>query len=420
MKLLAGCLFNATYRRAKLGVYLLFAAFFAACSDSSSTAGATSETTNGIAIRVVNAENAPLAQARVALYVAHGTDLLQAVESDSLGEARFEFAVASLDSLCGLGGCFVEAISGADSALMAWALLELPAGGLTPDPLAAACEIELLPSSSIRVRTVSAESDSLLLAAQVSLASTPYVAQLHGSEYVFAHVPAGSYTLVADSTELRVSLAAGEALDTLVSFMDASAEDSLSKEFLFEDFDDGDKVNNLVTVSKGYGWYLMSVTGVTWIFPDTAGNVVAALDSADAFEGLSLKLEYELDKNGGILLGTHLGADSTYFDLSMLTAIRIKVKGDAEFGLALEHYEEVEDNKFRKAYWKVNATDDWTEVVLHPGEESLDSASYNVPFDEVSTEIALFSLFIYSGTRLQIDEIVFEGLGIEDFAEIRQ
>ena len=111
---------------------------------------------------------------------------------------------------------------------------------------------------------------------------------------------------------------------------------------------------------------------------------------------------------------------STYFDLSMLTAIRIKVKGDAEFGLALEHYEEVEDNKFRKAYWKVNATDDWTEVVLRPGEESLDSASYNVPFDEVSTEIALFSLFIYSGTRLQIDEIVFEGLGIEDFAEIRQ
>ena len=56
------------------------------------------------------------------------------------------------------------------------------------------------------------------------------------------------------------------------------------------------------------------------------------------------------------------------------------------------------------------AGDEWTELVLHPGEETVDSKNYQVSWDEISNEIGIFSIFIYNGSFLEIDEIVFEGV----------
>ena len=110
------------------------------------------------------------------------------------------------------------------------------------------------------------------------------------------------------------------------------------------------------------------------------------------------------------MLGTHLGLDTGYYDISRLTAIRIKVRGDCKFYVALEHYKEIGDNTFRKALWKAEANEDWREFVFRPGEEALRDESYQVHFSEIATEIGFFSIFIRSGTYLQIDDIVFEGI----------
>ena len=114
------------------------------------------------------------------------------------------------------------------------------------------------------------------------------------------------------------------------------------------------------------------------------------------------------------MLGTHLGLDSGYYDLSALSAVRLKVRGDCDFAVALEHYRQIENNNYNKALWMGTANDEWTDLVLHPGKEVLDRENYQVSWGEISNEIGIFSIFIYNGTRLEIDEIVFEGIQIID------
>ena len=47
---------------------------------------------------------------------------------------------------------------------------------------------------------------------------------------------------------------------------------------------------------------------------------------------------------------------------------------------------------------------------MRPGKETLDAKNYQVAWGEISNEIGIFSIFIYNGSRLEIDEIVFEGV----------
>jgi hypothetical protein len=118
--------------------------------------------------------------------------------------------------------------------------------------------------------------------------------------------------------------------------------------------------------------------------------------------------------SGYVALGTRLGLDSGYYDLSVLSAIRLKIRGNAKFAVALEDYRELENSNHNKALWQVSATEEWTEIVLRPGEEILNDTYYQVAWDEISNEIGIFSIFIYNGSLLEIDEIVFEGVQISN------
>ena len=240
------------------------------------------------------------------------------------------------------------------------------------------------------------------------LDATPYWAKNDGSEFVFSHVPAGLYTLLADDQPVAaVSLDAGTSVDTLVRFQE------LTREYVFEDFDDGDSLNNLAKTYKNFGWYYMPHKGATFESPDSAGGFAGALVD-DGAGGKYLSLKYAIQDTGYVMLGTHLGLDSGYYDLSALSAVRLKVRGDCDFAVALEHYRQIENNNYNKALWMGTANDEWTDLVLHPGKEVLDSENYQVSWGEISNEIGIFSIFIYNGTRLEIDEIVFEGIQIID------
>jgi hypothetical protein len=92
----------------------------------------------------------------------------------------------------------------------------------------------------------------------------------------------------------------------------------------------------------------------------------------------------------------------------------MKVRGDCELNIALEHYREVGDNTYRKALWTAQASQEWTEIVLRPGQEMLNEENLQVPWAEISNEIGIFSIFVSKGTFLQIDEIVFEGIDSMD------
>lgn len=398
----------------------LILTMFSGCSDSGpETAGATSETTNGIAIVAFDGAHMPIPQARVTLYqradftpaespsedvniqdvtqfLPSYVSALETATADDSGMVQFE----TEPDQCQNARCYVEGIAGEDSSLMVWSKLD------AVDSMAD--EIELLPSVSLTVRTGAAASDSVVSRSVVMLDATPYWAKNDGSEFVFSHVPAGLYTLLADDQPVAdVSLDAGASVDTLIRIS------NVTREYVFEDFDDGDNLNNLAKKYPNYGWYYMPHKGATFESPDSAGGFAGALVD-DGAGGKYLSLKYAIQDTAYVMLGTHLGLDSGYYDLSALSAVRLKVRGDCRFAVALEHYRQLENNNYNKALWIATANDEWTELVLRPGDELLDDKNYQVAWDEISTEIGIFSIFISEGSRLDIDEIVFEGIQIID------
>lgn len=398
----------------------LILAAFSGCSDSGpETAGATSETTNGIAVVALDGVHKPIPQARVTLYQRLGdvtaerlsegmtppvvsqffpsyVTALETATADDSGMVQFE---TELDQ-CQKARCYVEGITGEDSSLMVWTKLD--AVDSTAD------EIELLPSVTLTVRTGAAASDSIVSRSVVKLDATPYWAKNDGNDFVFSHVPAGLYTIVANTLPVGdISLDAGTSVDTLLWFQE------LTHEYVFEDFDDGDNLNNLAKTYPNYGWYYLPHKGASFESPDSVGGFAGALVD-DGARGKYLSLKFTIQDTGYVMLGTHLGLDSGYYDLSALSAVRLKVRGDCDFAVALEHYRQIENNNYNKALWMGTANDEWTELVLRPGDELLDDKNYQVAWDEISTEIGIFSIFIYNGTRLEIDEIVFEGIQIID------
>ena len=398
----------------------LILAAFSGCSDNGSeTAGATSETTNGIAVVALDGVHKPIPQARVTLYqrpraasaespsedvniqdvrqfLPSYVTALETATADDSGMVQFE----TLPNQCQNARCYVEGIAGEDSSLMVWLKLDVE------DSMAD--EIELQPSVSLTVRTGAAASDSVVSRSVVMLDATPYWAKNDGSEFVFSHVPAGLYTLLADDQPVAdVSLDAGASVDTLIRIS------NVTREYVFEDFDDGDNLNNLAKKYPNYGWYYMPHKGATFESPDSAGGFAGALVD-DGARGKYLTLKFTIQDTGYVMLGTHIGLDSGYYDLSSLSAVRMKVRGDCRFAVALEHYRQLENNNYNKALWIATANDEWTELVLRPGDELLDDKNYQVAWDEISTEIGIFSIFISEGSRLDIDEIVFEGIQIID------
>ena len=400
--------------------FIFGVALLVGCTEKGNdAAGATSETTNGIAIVAFDGAHMPIPQARVTLYQRSGAVRAESPSEDVNIQEQSQFLPSHVSALetataddsgrvkfgteldqCQNARCYVEGIAGEDSSLMVWTKLD--AVDSTAD------EIELLPFVTLTVRTGAAASESIVSRSVVMLDATPYWAKNDGSEFIFSHVPAGLYTLLADDQPVAaVSLDAGTSVDTLVRFQE------LTREYVFEDFDDGDSLNNLAKTYKNFGWYYMPHKGATFESPDSAGGFAGALVD-DGAGGKYLSLKYAIQDTAYVMLGTHLGLDSGYYDLSALSAVRLKVRGDCDFAVALEHYRQIENNNYNKALWMVSANDEWTDLVLHPGKEVLDSENYQVSWGEISNEIGIFSIFIYNGTRLEIDEIVFEGIQIID------
>lgn len=402
----------------RLFVFLTLLLLLWACSSSDSdTAGATSETTNGIALRVADVNRQPVARARVSLY--SKANLL-----------KLDSAIANEDGIAYIQSpaeeCYLEGIADNDSSLMVW-----------DDYEASDEEIVLLPAASLIIRDDNLNSGEELM----SLAGTPYSAQWVEGAYVFAHVPAGEFVVMhGDDSVMQVSFEAGDtvniAVSTIVDDSDSSKIDSDSSTvesdsvitepevptaesdtivldsagiFVFEDFEDGDSLNNLAKYYRNHGWYFTMLGDARWVRPGTGEPFSAVLDSSET-RGKFLSSKFDVGDSGMVILGSHLGTDSMYFDMSGLTAIRIVYRSDSDFSVALEHYAAVAENTFNKAMWKVSSSTEWTEVVLKPGEEIVDAKINQVEWAEVSREIALFSIFSSTGSFIEIDKVVFEGV----------
>ena len=143
----------------------------------------------------VDGSNKPFVHAQMKVYSKDAFSVVDRALSDSSGRVSFNDSLG----VCAGGDCFVEALAGEDSAFMSWSSVDFADSSVQ--------EIALLPSASLIVRTGVSAQENSSLSEDVKLESTPYFAKRSGSEYVFAHVPAGLFTIVAgDSSIAEVSL----------------------------------------------------------------------------------------------------------------------------------------------------------------------------------------------------------------------
>lgn len=366
-------------------------------NPDSKHAGTSTETTNGITVAVVDTMGFRVSGARVVAYSARTFRAIDTAFTQENGIA--ELTVQTEDSICQ-----IEVIAGEDSAAMAWIQSH---GDLAPVLVRAAASLILrtgLPLDSIKH-----------IPTTLFLQGTPYRGNMIRSEYRFGRLPAGLFQIVnsQDSAIATTQLQAGAVTDTLV-FLGSPA-----MELVWEDFNDGDNKHRYASQTHSQGWYLNVDADARWISPESTSVLPSAITSVGAWNGKSMSMRFDVGSNGSLILGTHIGADSNLYDFSKLSAIRMMARGDAKFSFALEQSQEPVPGKFNKALWSAQATGEWREIVLHPGEEIIEESVYQFPASDVADSVALVSFFIRTGTWLEIDDITFEGIDESALVPVR-
>lgn len=344
--------------------------------------GAPGETTNGIALRVMDSQGVALRHAKAYLYEAHTLIKRDSLLTDSLGEAVFQV----VDS-----GQFGVEVIYQDSSFMAWRTNIVPSDTQKTTLLAK-------PSRALVVRNVPSTSCELV--------GTPYQSSSVEGQCVFVRVPEGNW-LLQTSLDLDPQSVKTES-DTIEWSPDANG-------ILLENFDDGD-------LRPLLGVYWPSSTWNWWV---GVKEFTFNRTTTGAYQGRSLYLPYTEPQDTVLpqpiqWFGFRLGHSS---DWSSLDSISLWVRGNGKIGVALETIRNPEDSlllpdldPFQKVVWSVNASTDWTRVVL-PMSQSKDLLLSTTDWVVIQKRIDQFTLFTYGGDGIWVDEIRLYGLGVETLIE---
>lgn len=350
-------------------------------------AGSTTEATNGLSLVVRGNDGKPLVGARATTFESSTLQRRQTVITDKRGMALFEKDSVPLH---------LEVLN-QDSSSMAW--MALPASDTLTMTL-----------TSSAVLTIVADSSDSASSSVLKLEGTPYEAKGVKGIYRFPHLPHGAYLLSYQSMPVAaVNLEAGHDLDTTVNV------GHLVSSVMLDDFEDQDHYHLLAQQNGSQGWYFVGKDQTAWILPTGRTDYSQAIEATEQRSSRSLHLQFNIAPGSNFLLmGTYLGADLSHFDLSAMKSIHMRVRGNARFEIAVEQPNELSEGILRKSVWRDSAQMEWQERIFYPQDVILDSTWGQIPFAESADSLALFSIFLRSGTDLWIDDIWFEGVGAED------
>ncbi len=202
-----------------------------------------------------------------------------------------------------------------------------------------------------------------------------------------------------------------------------------SNEMLLDDFNDDDHQNNLAaalatyngqnyTTGGGY-WYVFQSKSST--VTNSSGLDINAYNVLEAIEDGYLHLSIKAGDFAGV--GTNILYEESPQDLTGLSAIRMRLKGSGTLMCYLEQHEtqSVEDNpdNWGKYGTSITLESDWKTYTIPVSKFKGDEFSQisNKPLSSQIHEIAKFLFQIKDGksAEIYIDEVVFEGLTINDF-----
>ncbi|HSQ41026.1 MAG TPA: hypothetical protein VLM37_01960 [Fibrobacteraceae bacterium] len=353
-------------------------------------AGTSTETTNGVALILLDGDSTPVAFARVVLYATESDSILDTALADSMGVTALNWDEALVGNL---------EVTSPDSSTMLWSW-NRKATEFSDSTI-------LLIPQSCRMHVYTSEKEIRIL----RLLSSPYQAQSVNDTFTFAHIPAGSWTLVhqPDSTDSTHLIALGHAVvssgDTVVTNLDSNTQTVL------EDFEDADSRHNLAVLTGSTGWYFNALNSASWLQPLDKADFAAAVfaDSSGINHYLALRFILPTDSSM-TLVGTHFADSGSTFDLSALQSISIRMRGDGVVSFAMENPASVGDTLFRKAIWSTTVDSNWHDYTFSPGGEVLWPEIGEVDFSSIADSIGFVTFFMQSGSWLDVDDLVLEGV----------
>jgi hypothetical protein len=177
------------------------------------------------------------------------------------------------------------------------------------------------------------------------------------------------------------------------------------------DFEEGSQYNALPEPLHNT-WYIQPHDSAT-IIEALQNDPTSGIEKADStiFGKNVLHVQYQANKLGRyVVLGTRIANHK--HDLSRLDSVEVWVKGSGDFEVVLETVVESDTNY--KTTYKSAVNEDWTRVVITPSDfTSPDKKSYH-GWDVTRNKITRFTIFMYNGTDLWIDNAKMYGINLDD------
>lgn len=177
------------------------------------------------------------------------------------------------------------------------------------------------------------------------------------------------------------------------------------------DFEEGSEFNALPAPLHNY-WYIQPHDSAT-ISKALENDPTSGIEEADdpIFGKNVLHVQYQANKLGRyVVLGTRIANHK--HDLSRLDSVEVWVKGSGDFEVVLETVVESDTNY--KTTYKAAVNEEWTRVSIKPSDfTSPDKKSYH-GWDVTRNKITRFTIFMYNGTDLWIDNAKMYGINLDD------
>jgi len=177
------------------------------------------------------------------------------------------------------------------------------------------------------------------------------------------------------------------------------------------DFEEGSQYNALPAPLHN-NWYIQPHDSAT-IIEALQKDPTSGIEKADSsiFGKNVLHVQYQANKLGRyVVLGTRIANHK--HDLSRLDSVEVWVKGSGDFEVVLETVVESDTNY--KTTYKSAVNEKWTRVVITPADfTSPDKKSYH-GWDVTRNKITRFTIFMYNGTDLWIDNAKMYGINLDD------
>lgn len=360
-----------------------------------------SETTNSIAVRVIDSRGVAVSGAQVLVLdnvnwfasVLQGTSpVRQVLETDAHGEAQMQVPTNY--------NPFFSVTMGRYVALLPWNVgdssiqLVLEAGFALSgcvDSIAKTSGVE-----NLKARVV----------------GTPYTASLDSLGcFSFLTIPPGNAQVVFTDSLDRLAwgktvVGVGGQLLTLASL-------PLRWDwFLVDDFDMGGRRMPMGDFTGQGWWYIWLNSGVNLDFPlpDSSGRYYAetALVEENSQSGKSLLLNYSITGDGAYLhFGVKLAAGP--FDLSNLRAIRFVLGGNAQ---AVVRLVDGADGSLYAPLPVAFQQDSWQQVTIPRDSLRLNPSRTGQTADELLGEVMELRFMITGGSQFRLDEIWLEGISL--------